>query len=423
MRLFSIFILLVSSFNVLGQTNSDFSKNNQGSVLLTVLGQGKTFEDAKYSALRSAIEQAYGAFISSRTEIFNDSLLSNEIVSISNGNINNFEILSKYKTEENVYSLLVRASVSISQLSKFVSNRGYESNFDGQSFAVNIKLQKLNEDAEARAILNSCYITNNILKKSIDFKLENSEPQQIDGENNKFNIKFTVSWITNENYNLFNTYINDLLSKICMSEYDILNYKSLNKEVYNISLFGKIYTFRNIFSIIYLKNLFVQSNQYLHNFRIVFETGEIAPTAKEIFQSWPRQWTYEGLSLPNVDFATPYWGREWYSSWNLYGDLMQNFNKKGFSLFVNNLNFSNEWWAKAMNGIKENWADDIIFENSLDPIIGAIMNRHSTKDYPAGSIKISKYNFSVHYGKWISSKSFSLSELEKIKTFKVTNLN
>ena len=37
-------------------------------VSLTVSGQGKTLEEAKHSALRNAIEQAFGAFISSKTE-------------------------------------------------------------------------------------------------------------------------------------------------------------------------------------------------------------------------------------------------------------------------------------------------------------------------------------------------------------------
>ena len=41
-------------------------------VTLTVSGTGKTLEEAKKNALRSAIEQAFGAFISSKTEILND---------------------------------------------------------------------------------------------------------------------------------------------------------------------------------------------------------------------------------------------------------------------------------------------------------------------------------------------------------------
>jgi Na+-driven multidrug efflux pump len=63
-------------------------------VTLTEIGQGKTKEAAKYSALRSALEKAFGIFISSNTTIFKDELVKDEIVSVSSGNIQNFEILS-----------------------------------------------------------------------------------------------------------------------------------------------------------------------------------------------------------------------------------------------------------------------------------------------------------------------------------------
>ena len=61
-------------------------------VTLTVVGSGKTIEEAKTNALRSAIEQAYGVFVSSNTEILNDELIKDEIVSISSGNIKEFKI-------------------------------------------------------------------------------------------------------------------------------------------------------------------------------------------------------------------------------------------------------------------------------------------------------------------------------------------
>jgi hypothetical protein len=77
---------------------SSFSQNinDDKTVTLTVSGTGKTLEEAKTNALRSAIEQAFGAFISSKTEILNDNLVKDEIVSVSNGNIQSFEILNHF---------------------------------------------------------------------------------------------------------------------------------------------------------------------------------------------------------------------------------------------------------------------------------------------------------------------------------------
>ncbi len=54
-------------------------------VTLVVSGQGKTQDEARQNALRSAIEQAFGTFISSKAEMLNDNLIKDEIVSISKG--------------------------------------------------------------------------------------------------------------------------------------------------------------------------------------------------------------------------------------------------------------------------------------------------------------------------------------------------
>ena len=64
------------------ETNSDSSSNKTTTIVVT--GQGKTKYEAQQNALRNAIEQAFGAFISSKTEVLNDSLVKDEIVSVSN---------------------------------------------------------------------------------------------------------------------------------------------------------------------------------------------------------------------------------------------------------------------------------------------------------------------------------------------------
>ena len=71
-----------------------FSQDADKTVTLIVTGQGKTIDDAKTNALRSAIEQAFGAFVSSNTTILNDSLVKDEIVSVTNGNIQKYDVLN-----------------------------------------------------------------------------------------------------------------------------------------------------------------------------------------------------------------------------------------------------------------------------------------------------------------------------------------
>lgn len=73
-----------------------FAQEN-GTVTLVVTGQGITKDEAKQNALRSAIEQAFGTFVSSKTEILNDELVKDEIISVANGNIQKYEIISEKK--------------------------------------------------------------------------------------------------------------------------------------------------------------------------------------------------------------------------------------------------------------------------------------------------------------------------------------
>lgn len=64
-----------------------FAKNVQDEVILTVSADGTTKEEAVKAALRSAIEQAYGTFVSANTTLLNDELVKDEIVNYTSGNI------------------------------------------------------------------------------------------------------------------------------------------------------------------------------------------------------------------------------------------------------------------------------------------------------------------------------------------------
>ena len=84
---FTLLFAFITAINVM------YSQTTENIVTLTTSGTGKTIEEAKNNALRSAIEQAFGAFISSKTEILNDEIVKDEIVSLSGGSILNYEII------------------------------------------------------------------------------------------------------------------------------------------------------------------------------------------------------------------------------------------------------------------------------------------------------------------------------------------
>lgn len=83
----TLFVLCCIYIPILSHAQAE---NRQDEVTLTVSSDGATKGDAVKAALRSAIEQAYGTFVSANTSILNDSLVQDEIVTVASGNIKGY---------------------------------------------------------------------------------------------------------------------------------------------------------------------------------------------------------------------------------------------------------------------------------------------------------------------------------------------
>lgn len=57
---------------------------------LTVTADGSTKDEAIKNALRMAVEQTYGVFVSSNAEFLNDELVRDDIATVSSGNIRKY---------------------------------------------------------------------------------------------------------------------------------------------------------------------------------------------------------------------------------------------------------------------------------------------------------------------------------------------
>jgi hypothetical protein len=125
-KYFIFFNLFLINLSVIAQVESTSSKSDEKIVSLTVTGQGKTIEEAKQNALRSAVEQAFGAFISSKSEILNDNLIKDEVISVSNGNIQKYSVISEEKITNGSFVISLSAEVSINKLTNFCKSKGVE---------------------------------------------------------------------------------------------------------------------------------------------------------------------------------------------------------------------------------------------------------------------------------------------------------
>ena len=209
-----------------------YSQNNSV-VSIKSTGSGETLEKATLNALRSSIEQAFGSFISSNTEILNDEIISDEIVSISNGNIASYDLLNQTFIEGVGFLVTLKVDVSLIELTTFAESNGVEVEFKGGIFGAKIRLQKLNEKSESIAMQNFLLSSYEILDKSFKYSLNVSDPISIPGTD-KFNIIFEVSVSPNDVFNDFFKYFKTTVSSISLSPEEAEEYIKLNKKVYTL---------------------------------------------------------------------------------------------------------------------------------------------------------------------------------------------
>ena len=127
MKKLIIFILFAftTSINAFSQTDSLLT--------VTALGVGKNEKIAKEEALRNAVEQVVGVYIDYQTKVKNYRLISDEILSYSDGFISNYKIIDS-KIEGDLVKLTIKATVSQRKVEKkLVELQISEIDVDGES--------------------------------------------------------------------------------------------------------------------------------------------------------------------------------------------------------------------------------------------------------------------------------------------------
>jgi hypothetical protein len=244
MKLLILFFTLFLHFKIIAQE----------SVTLTVTGQGSTANEAKLSAFRSAIEQAFGVFISSNSKILNDSLIKDEIVSISNGNIETYEILSEIQLPNGNFFISANVVVSIIKLSKFCENKGVEVEFKGELFASNFKLYELNNNSEIKAIDNLVIAIHKMLSICYDYSIEISDPKK-NSNWNLYNVDINASAKANSNMKDVVLLIINTLKGLSIPDNQLESLINQGQSFYCIPIDNKPYFFRSFRTYISIKLL------------------------------------------------------------------------------------------------------------------------------------------------------------------------
>lgn len=221
-------------------------------IRLTVSGEGATKEEATANALRSAIEQAFGTFVSANTQILNDDIVKDEIATISSGNIQEYTELGCITMPDGHKSVSLSATVSIGNLISYAKSKGSSAEFAGAVFAMNMKMRKLNAENEKKAI-NHLLEQLDILARDM-FRIEigvKGEPIKIDLEKHEYRhlrekytsqpyyVDLELKYEITPTYTSFHDLIIATLSSLSLSLDEVRQYSESGEDIYPLICFNK----------------------------------------------------------------------------------------------------------------------------------------------------------------------------------------
>lgn len=212
-------------------------------VVLVVTGDGISKEVATNNALRSAVEQAFGVFVSANTEILNDELVRDEIATITSGNIKSFKELSAEKAPSGDWFVSLQAEVSIGNLVSYAKSHGSSAEFAGNTFAANLRMRELNKQNEAVALENLAAYAKKMSSQMFDFKLTSDENPKYDQSWDAYVFLMRVEVLPNRTSSIVFQTIKDVIESLSLTDEEVKEYINNNHKYYsfNIKYFERKY--------------------------------------------------------------------------------------------------------------------------------------------------------------------------------------
>ena len=202
-------------------------------VTLVVNGSGSTKEDAVHTALRGAIEQAFGVFVSANTSIVNDELVKDEIATVTSGNVKSFTELESAMLPNGNFAVTLQAVVSTQKLAAYAKSKGSSCEFAGATFGANLKLLKLNQINTEKAFENLMVQLESLAPYIFDYNLELGQPTQ-NGDSGE--LPLTLKIISNENTIAFVKLLKSTINALALNTEKANEVKALGGKTHEIYL-------------------------------------------------------------------------------------------------------------------------------------------------------------------------------------------
>lgn len=188
-------------------------------------GEGSTEREAIHNALRGALEDAYGAFISSSTIIENDILVTDEISTLTKGNIKKYQIIYSI-LNGNKYVVNVESIVSLDKFSNYCTSKGMKVEYDGAALNLTLKMLQYNKE-NRRKMMNHLLLQLSQMTDYYDmynYKLKITEQTISDS---KVWITTNVSCKKNKNFNVLYDFVYKNLNALKIKDDELQTYKQI----------------------------------------------------------------------------------------------------------------------------------------------------------------------------------------------------
>ena len=283
-----VFVALFVGNSVCAQNNVSAPAKDE--VTLVVSADGTSKDEATKTALRSAIEQAYGTFVSANTTILNDELVKDEIVTVASGNIKSYNEIACEQMPDGKTFVTLQATVSISKLVSYAQSKGAETEFAGATFGMNMKMKELNKQNEKKALENMFAQLKTITPFDIQLKLEDPKMGK---RKDVYEVYGMVCYLYNNSTKLFNDIVYKTLSSLSLSEQERFEYDKIGLHYYefNYAPFGYVPTK------FYLRNDGIQGELEKiiidKTFNVVISDNISSPSKLDIIMGWRSQYYNE----------------------------------------------------------------------------------------------------------------------------------
>lgn len=184
-------------------------------------GYGSTAEAALQNALQNAVEQAAGAYVSSITEIENDEIVKDEVLSLSHGFIKEHRKLSENRYDDE-YKVVVAAIIVEKQMIERLEASGIKVNYNASGLVSDLKAwDNMKEDEYNMAM--ALFDVHEIKDYGIiwNYNIRTSEPRR---QGDKYYVQGTISTSTNSNYTAEFENLKNILSELALESIE-MNYQ------------------------------------------------------------------------------------------------------------------------------------------------------------------------------------------------------